>query len=179
MIVNVGSKNKAKLSAVEQALRVLFPNSSPVVKGFSVASGVPDQPMTDEQAMLGAKNRAAAALRAGGDDLADFGVGLEGGVQQINGQWFESGWIAVMDKHGHLGVGTSARYELSAKIMDRIFKGQELGDVIDDLSGQSDVRSNAGAMGILTNGILNRDICYMHGLYFAFAPFISHEKYWK
>jgi hypothetical protein len=28
-----------------------------------------------------------------------IGVGLEGGVQKVGDKWFESGWIAVVDRH--------------------------------------------------------------------------------
>ena len=75
--------------------------------------------------------------------------------------------------------------------MGRLIQGQELAQVIDDLSGQQDVRSTQGAMGmphycrdgpiysgILTNGAVPRDSAYMHGVYFAFAPFISPPQYW-
>jgi non-canonical (house-cleaning) NTP pyrophosphatase len=72
---------------------------------------------------------------------------------------------------GKMGYGSSARYELSDKIMKGILEeGLELSEMIDSLSGQIDVRSKAGAMGILTQGVLNRDYCYSHGVVFAFAP---------
>ena len=48
---------------------------------------------------------------------------------------------------GRTGVGTSARYELSRAIYERVQAGVELGDVMDAISGQSDVRSKGGAMG--------------------------------
>jgi hypothetical protein len=48
---------------------------------------------------------------------------------------------------GRTGVGTSARYELSRAIMERVEAGEELGDVMDAITGQRDVRSQGGAMG--------------------------------
>ena len=71
-----------------------------------VVSGVANQPMSDAETMEGALNRARNALRA--DDSAHYGsirniryilgVGLEGGVQKIGNCWFESGWIAIVDR---------------------------------------------------------------------------------
>ena len=47
--------------------------------------------------MEGALQRARQALRQ--DSLATYAVGLEGGVQKIGDHWFESGWIAVVDRN--------------------------------------------------------------------------------
>jgi len=61
----------------------------------------------------------------------------------------------VVDREGRLGWGSSARFELSAKLVAMLKEGKELADVIDEVSGKSDVRSNEGAMGIVTNGNLS------------------------
>jgi non-canonical (house-cleaning) NTP pyrophosphatase len=69
---------------------------------------------------------------------------------------------------------------MSARIMKYILEdGMELADVMDMLTGETDVRSHMGAMGVLTAGHLARAEAYAHGLIFAFAPFLSDkEKYW-
>lgn len=54
----------------------------------------------------------------------------------------------------------------------------ELAEIVDRLSGQSDVRSNSGFMGMITNDILKRADAYRHGVLFALAPFISSPVYW-
>lgn len=61
----------------------------------------------------------------------------------------------MVDREGRLGWGSSARFELSAKLVAMLKEGKELADVIDEVSGKSDVRSNEGAMGIVTNGNLS------------------------
>jgi non-canonical (house-cleaning) NTP pyrophosphatase len=63
----------------------------------------------------------------------------------------------------------------------------ELAEVMDKLTGETDIRSGAGAMGCLTNGLLNRAEAYGlrlrltldSGIVFAFAPHISDQKYWS
>lgn len=85
---------------------------------------------------------------------------------------------AVVDRNGKVGVGASARYQLSKKLVEPLLQGKELADVMDEVTGLHDVRSNQGAMGILTNGILPRAEAYHHAIIFAFAPFISDGKYW-
>lgn len=61
-----------------------------------------------------------------------------------------------------MGVGASARYELSHKFMRGILEeGKELAEVVDELSGQVDVRSNQGAMGTPRIGLrTNKPIKY-------------------
>ncbi|KXS14032.1 Maf/Ham1 [Gonapodya prolifera JEL478] len=175
--IAVGSQNAAKLRAVKTACDKIFAPRTVEVVGTSVSSEVSDQPLSDEEAMKGAINRAKSALAA--TEGAMYGVGLEGGAHQIGFRWFECGWIAVIDPSGQLGLGTSARFELSPKIMRRILSGnEELAQVMDDLSGTKDVRNNMGAMGLLTNGNVDRDVAYAQGVHFAFAPFVSDPVYW-
>ncbi|KAJ3281014.1 hypothetical protein HDU79_011160 [Rhizoclosmatium sp. JEL0117] len=180
MLVAVGTTNLSKLRAVTQALATIFPGRKEceiVVKGVSVASGVSDQPMSDEETIEGATNRAQRAFAA--VEGADFGIGVEGGIHKIGDQYFDGGWVVVVDKDGRAGIGCSARYQLSQKIMELVLKGDELGVVMDRLTGQTDIKQSAGAMGILTNGIVNRDTCMVHGIYFAFSKWISDVKYWE
>lgn len=176
----VGSKNPAKLSAVRLAAAKVFPGGEEhAVEGVSAPSGVSDQPKSAEESMRGATNRARAALAA--DAEADYGVGLEGGIEKVGDQWFECGWIAVVrrsDGGRQVGLGTSARFQISQKVAAELFAGRELADVVDELSGKSDVRSSQGMMGIVTNGVLPRAECYEHGVIMAFAPFVSPAQYW-
>ena len=138
---------------------------------FQAASGVADQPMSDSEGLLGARNRAIAALeRAKG---STFGVGMEGALSQIGEKWFESGWIVIIDRDGVEGTGSSARFEMPPQLMEKVLTGQELGDVMDSVTGRSDVRTSDGAMGVLTCGLLPRDQAYFHGVLFALIPWLS------
>ncbi|MFW6097594.1 MAG: DUF84 family protein, partial [Chloroflexota bacterium] len=74
MLVAVGSTNPAKLEAVREAVVQVW--SQAEVRGVAVASGVSEMPMSDEECLTGARNRAQAARMA---LEADVGVGLEGG----------------------------------------------------------------------------------------------------
>lgn len=132
--------------------------------------------MTDEETIKGATNRAKGAIEKYPE--ARFGIGLEGGIQQTAGRYFESCWVVVQECTGKLGIGCSAKFELSSRFMEHILAGEELATVIDKLSGQTDVRSSQGAMGIVTNGALCRTESMTHGIIFAFATFLSDARYW-
>ena len=76
MKVAIGSKNPVKIEAVKEAFGKVWPDQDFEFIGIEVPSGVPDQPMSDEESIKGATTRANNAL----DRLnADFGIGLEGG----------------------------------------------------------------------------------------------------
>lgn len=75
-------------------------------------------------------------------------------------------------------MGSSGRFRLSDKIVNRLITGEELAEVMDDLSGLKDVRSTDGAMGLITNGHVSRDVAYSHGVFFAFGQHISDPVYW-
>ncbi len=99
MKVIVGSKNPVKVGAVREAFWQYYPECE--VLGVEVDSGIAEQPMSEEETVQGATNRARAALKQGGD----YGVGLEGGVTEIEGVLFECAWCVVVDKKGKVGVG--------------------------------------------------------------------------
>ena len=84
LVVAVGSENPVKVNSVRNAFAANFPEASLEVVGYSVPSGVDDQPWGDVQTRQGALNRAENALGAHclahGGAPPDYAVGLEGGV---------------------------------------------------------------------------------------------------
>ena len=58
IIVAVGSTNPVKLGATKKAFETVFPGVAFDVRGVSAASGVPDQPIGDEQTKLGVPHNA-------------------------------------------------------------------------------------------------------------------------
>lgn len=87
--VAVGSKNPCKIEAVRTAFQDAFSCSSTnrkiviVISAHSVSSGVSDQPYSEDETKLGAKNRASKAYDEACTECGfkpDFAVGLEGGV---------------------------------------------------------------------------------------------------
>jgi len=82
--IAVGTTNPCKIDAVTKALRIVCTDVDIQVEGFSVESGVPDQPFGDEETIKGAKNRAMLAHRAYRDANKVFphlSFGLEGGLE--------------------------------------------------------------------------------------------------
>lgn len=173
MRIALGSENKAKRRALEMTVEKLFPGAEIVC--VKVPSGVSDQPSTDEEAMRGAENRARAAREA---TDADFGVGLEAGYHPIGDKFFECGWAAIVRRDGRVGLGSSGRFELSSKLVRILKEGKELADVIDGLTGRTDVRHEEGMYGLITKGHVTRDQACCTAMLIAFGPFVSDPIFW-
>lgn len=165
MLVGVGSQNPVKLTATDRAFAARGIEAT--VEAVAVDSGVGDQPVGDDESIRGATNR---AVRARGD--RDLGVGLEGGVADGPDGLYLIMWAAATDGDElHLGCGP--RLRLPHRIADRVRAGEELGPVMDDVVGESDVKRNQGAAGVLTDGIIDREDALLAAVAGALGPFVA------
>ena len=157
----VGSTNPVKINAVITAASETYPNV--VVKGYSVESGIPEQPVTDEQTRLGAQNRAKNALQAGLTELKlkeknkALGIGLEGGVfTNEHDEMWSTVWVVVTDEQGKTWDSNGARFQVPLLIADRIRKGGEMGPIMSDLFQGENIKHNQGMIGVITNNFIDR-----------------------
>ena len=176
MKIAVGSTNPVKINATKQAFEKVWPKKSWKVIGIEVKSGVSNQPMSDEESIKGATNRAKAAIKL---TKADFGVGLEGGIHKTNGLWFNTGWAVVLDKKGTLGIGTSIRMQSPPAMMKYVKKGMELGDIDDMLFGKKNTKHKQGHFGLMSKGVLLREEAYQHGVISALVRFLHPKLFEK
>jgi inosine/xanthosine triphosphatase len=170
--VVVGSTNPVKIAAVAAVLE--RSGSRARVEGIAVPSGVRDQPEGDAETILGARQRAAAALRATGADLA---VGLEGGIVEEDGHMRTCAWAAVVARDGRTGVGGSLAMPLPDRVAALVRKGVELGHAMDRVTGGHDTKRGAGAVGVLTAGLVDRQRAYESLVAYALARFLAPEYY--
>jgi inosine/xanthosine triphosphatase len=170
MRVAVGSGNPVKRDATAR----IFVDSE--VTAEPVASGVSEQPIGRPETRRGARIRAKRALAAG---AYDFGVGLEGGVAGADDDTTPGAadrylimWAAVTDGD-RWGVGGGPSYPLPDAIAARIRAGAELGPVMDDELGTSNVAENQGAAGALTGGRTTRTDALATAVAAAAGPFVT------
>lgn len=171
-IISVGSKNPIKIKAVENVVKKLWPEMN--ILSWDAPSLVSEQPVTDEEAILGATNRAKFALRESGADMA---VGLEGCTIDTKYGMFVSHWVVVMDKNGNTGIGAGGKVLLPEKVALEIRKGRELGPVMDDFIGEKNTKQKQGAAGILTGGLIKRTDALEKTLIYALSKFINPHYY--
>ena len=177
MRVLVGSANPVKIAAVRDAFEPCFPGA--VVEGIEASSGVPAQPVGEEETFAGAENRARTLLRHNAERSlgAAFCVGLEGGIAEYHARWFAFGVICIADAAGRLGFGVSPLFELPPGVVDDLLGGSELGHVMDRLAGEHNTKQRGGAVGILTGGRITRRELYAQGVAMALIPFLNEGMY--
>lgn len=165
MRVGVGSGNPVKRAAVE----TLLPDAT--VEAVAVDSEVSEQPSGHPETIRGAENRARNVLTAGD---YEYGVGLEGGVSEFaNAEgFFLVMWAAVTDG-GEVGRGAGPSIQLPTDIAARIRDGEELGPVMDDVLGTTDVAKKEGAAGALTGGRIDRETALTAAVAGALGPFVT------
>jgi inosine/xanthosine triphosphatase len=171
-LIAVGSGNPVKLAAVRAVLGSMAPDAE--CRAVTVASGVPDQPVGDDETIRGALERARAAQAATG---ADIGVGLEGGVVELPGGGLRTcAWAAVVTADGRTGIGGSLAMPLPAAVARLVRdEGLELGVAMDRLTGQRDIKHRGGAVGVLTSGLIDRQRAYETLVTYAMAPLLSEH----
>lgn len=187
MWVAVGSTSQVKVDAVGAAFKRAFPDWQLEVHGVESFSGVPDQPFGDVETKRGAANRAVHAARVFEHErgrVPHFSVGLEGGIGEVHGDCaltlgtapdaLESfAWMAVLDATGKWGLARSASFQLPSAVAELVRKGMELGDADDRVFGRRNSKAQAGAVGILTHGQIDRRAYYEHPLMLALVPFVN------
>lgn len=176
MKVAVGSTNPVKIEATKKAFKKVWPDKKWEVIGLEISSSVSDQPMSDKESIKGARNRAKGTIRK---SAADFGVGLEGGLQQISDKWFDTGWIVIIDKNGVEGIGSTIRMHTPQKMIQMVKKGMEIGEADDILFKTKNSKQKKGHFGLMTNNAIDRVNAYKDGVISALARFIHPNIFQK
>jgi inosine/xanthosine triphosphatase len=187
VIIAVGSTRGPKVEAVRRAMGVLA-RVAPAfgqaeIVPFDASAGAPPMPLSMEEMLEGARGRAQLAMEslASSGRGADFGVGLEGGIDlrrtAPSNRGFLMSWAYVTD--GRRGAhGCGGAIEVPASLLEAVVdRGIELSEAMDALSGERDVRGRQGAWGILTAGLLDRTDSFVAAVINAFAPFANPETY--
>ena len=198
--IAIGSKRGPKINAVKQALEVLSPSFPPAMEfelvGFEVDSGVSHTPLSHEELMRGARQRAEALVamaRKNGSEWHYF-VGLEGGLDVIQETALPlstqpdlaqgsrrrvllESWAYVSDgARGH--YGRSGGIELPELLVREVLEnGTELAVAIDRFAGVVGIRDGQGAWGVLSGDLINRQEAFRLAVIAAFAPFYNAKMY--
>jgi inosine/xanthosine triphosphatase len=173
--IAVASRNPVKLNAALGGFRRTFPDEEFEAEPVEAPSGVREQPRSSAEALEGARHRARAAARAVPD--ADFHVGIEGGIEETEGEMAAFAWIVVRAGDGTEGKGRSGTFFLPDAVAELVREGRELGEADDLVFGRENSKQRDGAIGILTGNVLDRTRLYEHAVILALARFKSPEAY--
>ena len=172
--VIVASKNPVKIECAKNGFSKVFPHSLIFTEGVAVPSGVSDQPMTDEETLIGAKNRAINAREAFPE--ADYWIGIEGGIAEPHETMEAFAWVYIVS-NARVGKARTASFDLPSKIQELIHEGIELGVADDIVFKRSNSKQKNGAVGILTHDLINRAEYYEPAVILALIPFVNPELY--
>lgn len=210
VVIALGSTRKPKLAAVREAVDslagLLDPGATPDrraapdpgfepsvepsieidIVGVEVESGVNHTPLSREESMRGARQRAEALIEIARRELKPwkYFVGLEGGLDSVteNGgnaerHIFLESWAYVSDgTRGHFG--RSGAVELPGPLADEVFnRGVDLSVAIDRFAGEAGIRDAQGAWGVLSANRITRQEAFRVALIAAFSPFFNRAAY--
>lgn len=159
MRINVGSKNKIKIAAVNDSLKLypnLFPNAE--VVGVDIGVDLYGHPKSIQETVEGAINRAKKSFNE-----CEFSFGLEGGLIKVpytKTGYMEVGVCAIYDGK-EICLGLSPAFEWPIKVNEMIIKGEaDASQAFHKLGFTQHEKVGAiegGAIGYLTNQKLTRE----------------------
>ncbi|REL26841.1 non-canonical purine NTP phosphatase [Thalassotalea euphylliae] len=173
----VGSKNPVKVNAAKAAFQLYFPQHEISVASVNAPSSVAEQPMTEAETLLGAKNRVLHCQQEF-DDSADFYIAIEGGVDHYHYGPAAFAYVVISSANTNQEtIGLSAQLPLPEGVYQALQQGEELGDVIDKLFNTHNAKQKSGAMGLFTNGLVTRQSTYQQALILALAKIANANLY--
>lgn len=170
----LASKNPVKVQATLDGFKRMLPAETFELKMVSTASGVDDQPMSSNETLRGAVNRARGAAEM--VPTGDFWVGIEGGVEERRGEMAAFAWVVVLTKD-RAGKGRTGTFYLPEQVARLIREGKELGEADDIVFGKTNSKQENGAIGILTGDVIDRAGLYEQAVILALIPFKNKGLY--
>jgi inosine/xanthosine triphosphatase len=170
--IAVGSINPVKIAAVRLAVATIWPDAA--IAGTAVDPGISRQPMSDDEAIAGATNRAHLALAATG---ADLGIGIEGNTVDCTHGMFVTAWTVIVDEKKRTGIGSGGRFLLPEAVAAGVRGGHELGPLMDEFIDEENTKQRQGAVGILTGGLISRTEALRSSVVYALTRFITPQYY--
>lgn len=159
MIVAVGSTNEAKVLAVKESLSASPRFSNAKIVSLSASSDVSSQPLSLQETILGAKNRAKNAFN--NCEGCAYSFGIESGLM-------ESPEVATGYLHTCAGciydgtryyIGLSTGFEVPPQILTLLLENKmDLSQACleSGISHNSNIGSTEGLIGVLTKGKIDR-----------------------
>ena len=175
--VAVGSTNPAKRKGASLAFSRVF--GSVDLRGVDTTSLVRSQPLTLQETVEGAEERATFALETA---RPDFGVGVEAGLFGLGSAWpdhyLNVQVAAVVDKTGRLSFGCSSGFPIPKKFVDTIrARGEELDRYTHELAGVKKVREEHGIVYHLSGKQLSRVEMTEQCVSMALIPWLNRRAY--
>ena len=167
MKVYVGSKNKVKVTAVEEVLS----KYGHEVIGLDVDSMVDSQPKSDLETITGAYNRANVLPVDG------LRIGLEAGVEILDNELYLTNFGVLIDLDNNCYKAGGTRIPLPNEIKDLILiEKYELSDAMEKYFSINDIKHKNGAIGHFTNNLVVRQEIFIHIVKLLYGQYLYNNK---
>lgn len=175
MRVLIATKNPGKIEGAKQAFEKYFNNVQ--IEGISVSSDVGDQPINKE-IFQGAKNRVKNLKEYSikNNVEADFYISSEAGITDLLGEWIDINAVVIEDSKGFQSVGTSQGFPIPDKYIDEI-KETELGKVMDKIFKGKELGKGKGGISFLTRDEVSRIDLTRNAFIMALTKHINGDKW--
>ncbi len=174
MKVLMATKNPGKIEGAKQAFEKYFDNVE--IEGISVDSDVSDQPL-NEEIFEGAKNRVKNLKKYAKDNniKADYFIASEAGITNLlGGEWIDINTAVIENSEGIQSVGTSQGFQIPDKYMDEI-RATELGIVMDKIFKGQNLGKGKGGISYLTKDVISRIDLTRNAFIMALIKYINGE----
>lgn len=180
MIIAVGSTNQVKILAVQEVVKNYPHLASSIIEPFSVSSEVCEQPLSLDETIQGAKNRAKNAFVL--CDPCSFSIGIESGLCKATGT--RSGFLHICaccifdGTHNYTGLSTG--FEVPPLILDlMISQKMDLSQAsfLCGITNNVNIGAAEGLIGILTKGRVDRKEYTKQCVTTAFIQLENHQWY--
>lgn len=148
--IAIGSTNPIKIQAVKNALN----NEDIRVVSCSALSKVRPQPLSNEETLQGAINRAKDCLDK---TKSTFAIGLEAGVVFLQNQVYLCHWGVIIDRNQNSYFTNGPLILLPTEFHKPLLDGQNLEDIMHHSTGIESLGAKEGAIGVFTQNRLNRE----------------------
>ena len=177
MKIIVCSKNPVKISAAEEAFKSHFENVEVKTIDLSQNLGVMKQPMTSHETLNSAVKRIEIAKNL---EEADYYVSMEGGMAEDYHGSYLTWYVCIADREGEKSIAGGGRMPLPRPIYKELKENKkiELGDIMDRISNEENVKQKGGSTAIFTGNRVKRKDVFKRALYMALIPFTS-DMYMK
>ena len=176
MKILMGTKNPGKIEGARQAFEKYFDNID--IEGIAVESNVGAQPV-NEEILQGPKNRIKNLKKYANNNniKADFYIASEAGITNLLGEWIDINAVVIEDSKGFQSIGTSQGFPIPDKYIDEI-KETELGKVMDRIFKGKELGKGKGGISFLTKDEVTRIDLTRNAFIMALTRFIN-EDLWK
>jgi inosine/xanthosine triphosphatase len=177
--VAIGSTNPAKMKGTRLAFSRTLGRGPVLLKGVDTTALVRSQPLSLDETVEGAQERAAFALETA---RPDFGVGVEAGLFGLGRAWpghFLNVQIAaVVDRAGHLSFGCSSGFPIPGGLVAKLKeRREELDRYTHELVGVTKVKEEHGIVYHLSQRRLSRVEMTEQCVSMALIPWLNPKAY--